>query len=641
MEFVGLTVPQALAAFAVAAGVVTALYLLKLRRRPVQVAYLALWSEVLTEARTSELFSRLTRWGSWLASLLFAALVVGALSDPRPPRGERTLHVLLVDASLSMQATEGGSTRFSLAVEQAQAYVDRLAEGDAAMVITLAAHPSAEPITTEPAALQRALASIEVTDTEADVTRALELAFDATLGQRPAQVVLFTDGAVTVPPALLRRMDEAGLSLHAVPIEESAAAPASAPSNFAITALAARPHPLDASRAEVLLEVESFADREAEIEVRLDTEGRAIEVLRLTLPPRERVRRFFTDVSGLDRTLEAHLSVVSGPEDRLPGDDHGYTRIAERSRTRVAVVSRDNAYLEAALLLDEALEVTDIPASAVPDPAAVDVAIFDGIVPEVAYAGPAIYLRPDARTGGASPLVVTGEVERPRFDVLEDDHPLLRWASLRNVNVARALSFELGEGDAVVAGDEGVPLLVVGEREGFRFVALSFDVRDSDLPLRIAWPVLLLDAIGYLTPNEEREVSFARAGEPFSMALPAGATEARLVRAGSIAGRGSSPDSGWPVASLDGFARLEVDFAGVHRLETDVGERLVAVSPARGSESDLRALGPIVVDDVGPALSAPSTSAPRPARHLAEWLALAAVAFLLIEGLSYHRRWTV
>jgi Ca-activated chloride channel family protein len=185
--------------------------------------------------------------------------------------------------------------------------------------------------------------------------------------------------------------------------------------------------------------------------------------------------------------------------------------------------------------------VTDIPASAVPDPAAVDVAIFDGIVPEVAYAGPAIYLRPDARTGGASPLVVTGEVERPRFDVLEDDHPLLRWASLRNVNVARALSFELGEGDAVVAGDEGVPLLVVGEREGFRFVALSFDVRDSDLPLRIAWPVLLLDAIGYLTPNEEREVSFARAGEPFSMALPAGATEARLVRAGSIAGRGVEP----------------------------------------------------------------------------------------------------
>jgi Ca-activated chloride channel family protein len=314
VEFVGLTVPQALAAFAVAAGVVTALYLLKLRRRPVQVAYLALWSEVLTEAPHERALLAAHALGILARVAALRCARGGVPSRTRgPPRGERTLHVLLVDASLSMQATEGGSTRFSLAVEQAQAYVDRLAEGDAAMVITLAAHPSAEPITTEPAALQRALASIEVTDTEADVTRALELAFDATLGQRPAQVVLFTDGAVTVPPALLRRMDEAGLSLHAVPIEESAAAPASAPSNFAITALAARPHPLDASRAEVLLEVESFADREAEIEVRLDTEGRAIEVLRLTLPPRERVRRFFTDVSGLDRTLEAHLSVVSGP----------------------------------------------------------------------------------------------------------------------------------------------------------------------------------------------------------------------------------------------------------------------------------------------------------------------------------------
>lgn len=621
----GLTSGQAIAAFAASFAVVTALYLLKLRRRRVEVASIELWRQVLGDARTSGLFSRLTRWGSWLLALSLTALVLLALADPRPPVGERTLHVLLVDASLSMQATDVEPSRFARAIERAHTYVDRLPEGDVAMVVGLSAHPAAEPITSEPAALHRALDALEVTDGEGDVARALHLAMDATLDQRPARIVLFSDGAFEISAEQRALLAAADIPLLAEPLGESTTV-----ENVAITALAARPHPLDASRAEVLLEVQSFASRAVEVEVRLETEGRSIEVLRLSVPPGERVRRFFEDITGLDRTLEAHLDVLSGVEDRLPGDDHAYARIATRSRTRVAVVSRDNAYLEAALLLDEALEVTEVAPGSAPDPSLVDVAIFDGVLPSAPYRGPAIYLHPDARVGGASPLDVTGEVERPRFDVLDDEHPLLRWVSLRNVNIARALQVLPGEGDDVVAGDEGVPLLVAGAREGARFVALTFDAQESDLPLRIAWPVFLLDAIAYLTPHEERDPSFARAGERFFIPLPAHATEAFLDL---------PPGARTPVPSLEGRARLEVAFAGLHRLETDAGEILIAVSPAAGRESSLMPLGPV---NLGAGeLSAPVLAAPRPARHLWEWMALGALGLLLVEAVTYHRRWTV
>lgn len=625
VEPFGLSAGQAALAFGVTALAVTALYLLRLRRRRVEVASLALWQQVLTEARSSELFARLTRWGSWLLALALVGALIAAVADPRPTSGEATLHVLLLDASLSMQATDVSPTRFDAAVAAAHRYLGSLPEGDAALVVTLSAHPSASTSSVEPALVHEAIDAVRVTDTAGDAERALSLALDASASDR-SRIVLLTDGAWSLSDAMRARLAEH--EVLAMPLREGDSMP-TPPSNIAITALAARPHPLDASRAEVLLEVQSFADTEAEIEVQLDTEGRAVEVLRLTIPARERVRRFFTDLTGLDRTLEAHLRVISGPTDALPGDDHAYARIAERSRQRIAVVSRDNAYLEAALLLDEALEVTTLPAGSIPDASVTDVAIFDDLLPDAPYLGPAIYLHPDPRAGGVGPLEVSADVARPHFDVIDDEHPLMRWLSLRNVNVGSALRFSLTGDDASVAGDEGVPLLVTGEREGVSFVALAFDVQSSDLPLRIAWPVLLLDAIAYLTPHEERDLSFARAGQPFRVGLPAGATEAALMIDGEAI----------EVPVLDGRASLELSHAGLHPLRTDVGERLLAVSPATGLESELTALGPIDLGDG--ALREPELAAPRPARHLWEWLTLLALGILVIEAITYHRRWTV
>lgn len=633
MEPFGLSAGQASLAFGVTALAVTALYLLRLRRRRVEVASIALWREVLNEARSSELFARLTRWGSWLLALSLVAALISAVADPRPASGAPMLHVLVLDASLSMQATDASTdaalSRFDAAVAAAHRYVDRLPEGDAALVVTLAAHPSASASSVEPTQMHAAVDAVEVTDTAGDAERALALALDAAASDQ-SRIVLLTDGAWTISDPMRARLAEH--EVVAMALRESAAL-APAPWNVAITALAARPHPLDASRAEVLLEVQSFADVEAEVEVQLDTEGRVIEVLRLTIPPRERVRRFFTDLTGLDRTLEAHLRMPSGlgdgRSDELPADDHAYARIAERSRQRVAVVSRDNAYLEAALLLDEALEVTDLPPGTLPDASVTDVAIFDDLLPATAYGGPAIYLHPDPREGGVGPLEVTGDVDRPRFDVIDDEHALMRWLSLRNVNVGSALGFSLTDDDVSVAGDEGVSLLVAGARDGVRFVALAFDVQSSDLPLRIAWPVLLLDAIAHLTPHEERDLSFARAGQPFVVGLPAGATEASLLIDGESI----------EVPVLDGRASLELSHAGLHTLTTDAGERLLAVSPATGIESDLMALGPIDLGD-GPLLE-PELAAPRPARHWWEWLTLFALGVLVIEAVTYHRRWTV
>src|SRR3972149_6046816 len=45
------------------------------------------------------------------------------------------------------------------------------------------------------------------------------------------------------------------------------------------------------------------------------------------------------------------------------------------------------------------------------------------------------------------------------------------------------------------------PLLIVGEQNGRRLGVLAFDLRRSDLPLRVAFPILIANLVDALVPG--------------------------------------------------------------------------------------------------------------------------------------------
>ena len=55
---------------------------------------------------------------------------------------------------------------------------------------------------------------------------------------------------------------------------------------------------------------------------------------------------------------------------------------------------------------------------------------------------------------------------------------------------------------------------VISDQEALigMFVALGFDVRDSDLPLRIAWPLLLLNSVNFFTEAKDSVTGEPRGG---------------------------------------------------------------------------------------------------------------------------------
>ena len=315
-------------------------------------------------------------------------------------------------------------------------------------------------------------------------------------------------------------------------------------------------------------------------------------------------------------------------------DDRAFAVLPPRPRARVLLVSDGNLYLEGALLLDEAAVVDKIaPREFGAELAARhDLVVFDRFTPPAPPPVPALYLDP---RGTASPFSIRGELRSPIITSVAR-HPLTRFVSLADLNVTSASRFGLAPGDVTLASSLSDPIWVARERP-VRMAALGFDVRRSDLPLRVAFPVMLVDAIDWLSGAD-------RLGETEAAAITG--TTVRVPIAGGRAARevvARAPDgSDRRVPVVGGAARLRVDRAGFYAVEaggTDARPEVTLVAanldPAESRIAPVPVLAP-----GGRAIPLPDEPRPTDRSELFRRLALAAMALLVIEWFTFHRRVT-
>lgn len=630
LTLTGLSLGQVLTVLGVAGAAVVVLYLLKLRRRRVAVPFIKLWEQVLAERQTTRLFSQLKRWLSLLIALLVVAALAFALGDPRPEGVDddaRTL-VVLVDASASMQATDETPSRFEVAKGRVAELIEGLGPSDRMLIAQLDASATPlSPLTSEPRLLTQALEQLEPTEAAADLRAGLHLALDVLRGEPGAEVVVVSDGNLGGPrfaaETFASRLDEAQVRLSWAKVGARG-------DNVAITAFAVRRYPLDKSQSEVLVELTNASEASEAVELTLLGDGEAVDVQRLTLEPGARLRRFFRNISGVDQTLEARITRADGTRDPLEVDDRAYARLPERRRARICVVTAGNLYLQAALLLDEYLEVTEVTPAQYPCEGRHDLTIFDNWAPTSTPATPALYLGLPAAGDGRGPLEVLGDVEAPYFDQFDRRHPLLKWTALRDVNIASARRVRLAPGDRAIGRSDETPLLVVGSRQGQRFVAFTFDPRASDLPLRVAWPLLLLNTVDWFVQEDVDFVSSYQTGDTWYVPAPSDAESVTIV---DPKGRARE------VPVVDGRAVYAGLHTGFHTLRAGSFEETFAANLGPGDESRI---APAEALAVGPRRATqPSHGKVGVRRELWLYLVLFALIVLLVEWVTYHRRVTV
>ena len=279
----------------------------------------------------------------------------------------------------------------------------------------------------------------------------------------------------------------------------------------------------------------------------------------------------------------------------------------------------------------------------IPDPAsdAFDLYIFDGVLPTSPQTG-AVEL-----PGGnlllinppENPLLEQHGYFTPTQVVEVSDHWLVQgldW-NWNKIYVAQARQIWLPVWGEAVLKDKGGMLLFIGQTGGRRVAVLTFDLNDSDLPLKVAFPLLFARLVDYLIPAQGTAAPDGLApGEPLEIwydplhtivevVSPGGEVlSPRVIETGGLFTQTGEPGLytvRYIIPGTGGKMRREPGFFAVNLFDPQESR-----------------IAPAAAIQVGRSSVLPAQEGAVSLRELWRWPALAALLALLAEWWLYHRR---
>jgi hypothetical protein len=467
--------------------------MLRLRRQEHIVSSTFLWKQVIQDTEANTPWQRLRRNLLLLLQLLILLLMVLALARPfmTVPTLTAGKIALLIDASASMNATDSdGATRFDDAITQALDIIDNMNPRDHISIIRVAdSAESITPYTNTQADLRTALESMQAGVGKADWDTALTLAAAGTAGTENFSIVLISDGGIGEATRLPANIPQ---PIY-IPVGTSA-------DNVAITALATRA--LGGDAPQLFAQVTNYSDTPADISlvIRLD------DVLRFsrsgTIPPQSQLPIPFDEpISDPFNTLSASLTFDNEVNNFLALDDTAWTVQNNVNTRRIFYVSaEDNIFIEQVLRSLPGTQTFrgDPNNTRLPNDN-FDLYVFSDWLPDILPTSDMILINPPRTT----PLFTVGDVVEQPTDIAitATDSPITAFVDLDEMSLLQFRQITADWATPLITTSDG-DLLLIGETNGQQIAILPFDVRDSNLPLLIAYPVLMANLVDWFTPAD-------------------------------------------------------------------------------------------------------------------------------------------
>jgi Ca-activated chloride channel family protein len=611
--------------------IIVAYYMLRLRRRDVPVGSTFLWQQLVRDIEANAPWQRLRFSWLLLLQLLIALVVVIAAARPFLTVSSDLAAnvVLIVDTSASMGTVEGDTTRIAEAQAAARRVIGKLPDGGHVTVV--AADDSAHVLvsdTDDRAAALAAVDRITATQVPGDLTDAFALASALAARDSDSTVVVVTD-------ANADRLPSVGIG---APVQVERVGQTDANQGVAALSLLRRS---GGAQLDLFVAVSNPSGADVTRRLEIYADDVLVDARDLSIPAEQRSEVLISSVPQSAKVVEARLAGT----DALAVDDRAFALVPQAGAVRALLVGPGNTYLENALALLPRLELfavgpdgyADALAAAAAAKTPYGMVIFDRFVPAAPPDVPAIYVGPkeDGPFGA-----VGGIVNGPALDRTDPEDPVLRFVDLSTLHVGRARAITLTDGlRPVVASLAGDPLVAVGRVHGRGVALLSFALGDSDLPLQVAFPLLMSNLVDALLPSVDGILPpSVELGEPIAVAIDpailrvAAVTPAngQRVELDVVGGRVTVPG----IRSV-GLVDLQVVDDGTGHAGGSLGR--TAANLFNPGESRVTPGDPTRITDLG-SVGPPPGSGGLSARSEWWWpLALVALVLLAAEWILFHR----
>ena len=568
------------------------LYVLKRRRQERRVGSTLLWEQALRDLRAERPWKRLMPQ----LSLLLQALVIlaGAIALARPagagrlPAGAST--VVIVDVSVSMDATEGGRSRLDEARAIATDVARGLPPGGTMMLVGAGSEPAVHaPFEEDAAALERAIAGLRTRGVGADLEAAVALARER-LGATPpagSRILVLTDGALdgtlSLPPG------EAPISVERIggPV-----------ANIALVGADARARTDDRDRADIFARVAYFGPESVEVfvtarlvgtsglatpteaapiasrKVSVDGGGSTDVLLSAQIPP---------DAAGQSPLVRIDVAVADAfVVDALSADDVAVIPSPGARRLPIYLVGRAPLPVMHALQADSDTEIfTTTPALIAArggdEPHLDGLFVFTGEVPAEPPPGDSIVIAPHGDR--VFEAAVGQQSDAPTVVTWNESDPRLRFVSFRDVHMASVRPISGGAVEALMTTDAGTAIGSL-RRDTGETTVIGFDPSRSDWPKQTSFVIFFRNLLERARARRAAGgVPSGTVGEPLRIPL-ADAAEVQVVTPSGVrlkaTGRG-------------GMAVVDIDSEpGVFRIVDEHRARFALRNLLEASESNLQ-----------------------------------------------------
>ncbi len=561
------------------------IYIIKVRLRRRPVSTLLFWNQLFDEKKPRAWWQQLRHWLSLLLQLAFVLLLVGALIDPLwswQKNSQRRI-VLIVDNSASMKATEAsGITRLQSAKEIAKGLARSLRPGDEMSLVSSGGQSVVHVgLTNHARLLIDGIMELPETDAPSALLPAIAIA-ERLLKDRVerSEIIVLTDGCIedfeTIKNNPLVKIYGVGKPRE----------------NTAITRYQVRRSVMDSVGYQVLIEVTNSGLEEVKTKLELSLEDNLVDVVPITLKAGESQTRILDHTSATGGRLVAKLD----SKDALSTDNSAISILPQRAPLPITLVTKGSLFLKSVLESMPLVEltITEMAPEAAPKGGLL---VLDRIIPEKLPRGRLLIVDPQNSTD----MMTVGEsLEQPLVARVEKDSPLTQHIRLDNVLFpgAKQITFT-SPVESLVRDPLDSPMLARMKRPGGDLWILTCNLEQSDLPLRIAFPVLIKNAIEWFQGNEGQLRPVVPTGTLAAFAIPEG-DQAEVKDEAKDADASSdkpSPTQGQEASSTESAndSAVAVESAAPTQLRRDLHVSSPSgKSLAMSAEGDQALIGPIL-----------------------------------------------
>jgi hypothetical protein len=485
------------------------IHTLKPKPKRIDVTNLFLWQEVIKERSGHWTFERLRKNLPLLFQILIVIFTALALVQPTWTffTSKKGNMIIVIDTSASMKAKSGTGTRFELAREKALELIDQRDADQKILIVDAGSKPVVKAgFFASSNQAKSIVKSIHPSDAAADLEEAIYLALSFVDPAQKDFVYLITDGAGRQVSGLLSNHPKIK------PIIVTGGN-----NNIGITKFEFRQAIDQIDRYEIMLTITNFNPTPIECPVRLSVDKVPIFDSPIKFDAKEK-KLLIRPYSGLITGIARATLVI---EDDFSVDNHAYLALNASKDIWILLVSKGNYFLEKLLEAYPNFKVNSvreiIPSSWKEQTLRHDIVIVDRMDFPQTDKGNLLLI--DSYSPSI-PILQTGHVHFPKDLDWDRQSPLMA-----NVNVAGLLV----EQAAIIQSDMRLKpviestqtgLMYTYQKAGLRAVLLGFDLTKSDLPLKIAFPVMMSNIVNWLNPHKlEFSTLQTHAGQPFDIYL--------------------------------------------------------------------------------------------------------------------------